>query len=155
MKLLDTIAGIRILQFDDDSLFYVAPMMIDADGSGESHGDPYFQADTSLRFHGKALNSDIENYIVVPPQIIHGVRGIVLGCQAFVTNPITHLSVPAVVGDIGPHSKLGEGSIALAKAISVPESPISGGCPWPYIIYRIFPGTPAQANGKVYDLQPS
>ena len=31
---------------------------------------------------GTALNADLESYIVVPPAIIAGTKGIVLGCAA-------------------------------------------------------------------------
>lgn len=34
---------------------------------------------------------------------------------------------PAIVADVGPHGKIGEGSIALARALGINASPIHGG----------------------------
>ena len=51
----------------DGSCHMFADYDVDVDGSGSSHGDPYFQPDTTLHRAGKALNSDLENFIVLPP----------------------------------------------------------------------------------------
>jgi len=48
---------------------FIADADIDADGSGSSHGDPYFQNDTTLHYNGMALNSDVDKFIVVPPSL--------------------------------------------------------------------------------------
>ncbi|PYJ80472.1 MAG: hypothetical protein DME69_00520 [Verrucomicrobia bacterium] len=46
----------------------------------------------------------------------------------------------AVYADVGPASKIGEGSIALAAALGVPSSPKSGGVAHG-IVYIVFPGS--------------
>ncbi len=74
MRIIATIEGEQIIENDDLSITYKAKAAIDGDGSGDSHGDPDWQNDTSLHWNGKALNSDIDRYIVVPPAIINGVK---------------------------------------------------------------------------------
>ena len=152
MKILATIEGFPITINDDGSISFSANGRIDGDGSGSSHGDPDFQADTSLHHaNGQALNADLESYCVVPPQIIMGVPGIVLGCKGQITYQGTTIS--AVVGDIGPHSKLGEMSIAAAAALGIPSSPTTGGIEGqgPGVHYQLWPGVAADG----YNLQAS
>ena len=152
MKILTTIEGCPITEHDDGSLTYTAPAMIDGDGCGPSHGDPDYQPDTTLHDDGRPLNSDVDRYIVVPPQVRDGVSGVVLGCQARVVNTRTGHATDAVVGDIGPHAKIGEISIATAKAIGVEASPTTGGEEARVIAYTIWPGRPAIVCGKKYVL---
>lgn len=154
MKTLDTIEGCDLVDNEDGSLTVVAPAMIDDDGSGDAHGDPDEQPDTSLHQAGRPLNADVDRYIVLPPQVIAMVAGIVLGCRVLVYNLITELSTEAVVGDIGPRSKIGEMSIACARAIGVPPSPTTGGEERHVIRYTFWPGIPACVEGKAYTLQP-
>lgn len=155
MKTLATIEDVVVTLHDDGSITFTAPAMIDGDGSGSSHGDPDFQGDTSLHDHGKALNSDVDRYIVVPPQIIKAVAPLVMGCQARVVNTHTGHATDAVVGDIGPRSKIGEISIATAKAIDVDASPTTGGEERHIIAYTIWPGKPGVVCGKQYTLAKS
>lgn len=93
-------------------------------------------------------------FIVVPPAIRDGVKGVVMGCQANVTNMKTGQHTAAVVADIGPRTKLGELSCACALAIGLNPSPISGGMDEHKVEYVLFPGVPAKVNGKTYGLQP-
>lgn len=152
MKTLDIIEGHSIFLRDDGSVVYTAKMAIDGDGTGSSHGDPDFQPRTSLKLNGEFLNADVDKYIVVPPAIIQGVAPIVLGCQAYVSYKGARVS--AVVGDIGPHKKLGEASIATARSLGIPSSPLTGGVE-SGVDYTIMPGVPAVVDGKHYQLQSS
>jgi hypothetical protein len=155
MRVIDTIEGEQILENPyDQSVSFKAKAAVDTDGSGPLHGDPCAQRDTSLHRQGKALNADEDCYIVVPPAIIQGTKGIVLGCQAFATNTKNGKHTEAVVGDVGPHKKLGEISVATARALGINPSPNTGGVDEHIIEYRLFPGTPAVVNGKHYTLQP-
>lgn len=154
-KLLATIEGCDITLFDDGTVKYTAKFAVDTDGSGPLHGDPDAQADTSLHLNGKALNADVDKYIVVPPAIIHGVGPVVLGCQAFARNTRNGMKSEAVVGDIGPHKKLGEGSVALAKALGINPSPTRGGEDAHIVEITILPGQAAAVDAKQYTLQPS
>lgn len=154
-KLLGVLENCPILLQPDGTVHVVAKAAIDGDGTGSSHGDPDFQPRTSLKDKGNFLNSDVDIYIVVPPAIEDGVEPVVLGCQATVTNRTNGKSTAAVVGDIGPKNKIGEISIACAKALGIDPSPTTGGEAAHVIEYIITPGKPAVVNGKTYALQPA
>jgi hypothetical protein len=98
-------------------------------------------------------------FMVVPPMIIRGVAGIVMGCRCVVTNTRNGRSVQGVVADGGPSDHLGEISLACAKAIGVPAGTThpanGGGASSPTIVYHLYPGTPAVVNGVTYPLQHS
>jgi Fungal chitosanase of glycosyl hydrolase group 75 len=103
------------------------------------------------------IDSATVPFIVVPPMIIRGVAGAVLGCRCVVTNTRTGQSVEAVVADTGPKNHLGEISFACAQAIGVridSTHPAQGdGASSPSIHYQLFPGTAAVVNGVTYPLQ--
>lgn len=109
----------------------------------------------------KYVDSATVPFVVVPPMIINGVAGVVMGCRAVVTNTKNNKSVEAVVADGGPRNKLGEISLACAKAIGVPAGEgarhpaNSGGVDSHIIQYQLFPGVAAEVNGVTYPLQPS
>ncbi len=103
---------------------------------------------TWYRHPGKSANDpaayvDAETvpYIVVPSLIIQSVPGVVRGCKARVT--LGNKSVDCVVADKGPRNKIGELSIAAARAIGVPSSPRTGGTEKPEILYELWPGIAA------------
>ena len=83
------------------------------------------------------VDSEVVPYIAIPPEMKteHGVR---LGDLCVVGYRETWS--PALVADIGPRGKHGEGSIALAKALEIPPSPRNGGVDRG-VVYVIFPGT--------------
>jgi hypothetical protein len=155
MRIIATIENEPITEHDDGSVTFRAKAAIDSDGIGPHHGDKTAQNETSLKVNGQYLNADEDCYIVVPPAIINGVKGIVLGCQAHVTNSKTGAYTDAVVGDIGPHNKLGEISCATASAIGLNPSPVSGGVDAHIIDYVLHPGDPAVVGLRKYTLQPS
>lgn len=143
----------------DGSYSFTSCMMIDDDGSGDPHDDPDFQARTSYRNEGpdgvpRWLNADIVPYFVLPPQIIRGVKGVVLGCKGQIQNLVNGLMTDAMPGDVGPHTKLGEAAIASAKRVGVPSSPTSGGVETRIIRYTFWPDVPAVIDGVTYALQP-
>jgi hypothetical protein len=154
MKTIAIIENEVIREFDDNTVRFKAKAAVDTDGSGPLHGDPCAQRDTSLHWRGKPLNADEDRYIVVPPAIIQGVKGIVLGCQAYAKNIKNGHETECVVGDVGPRKKLGEVSVATAKALGINPSPTSGGVDEHIIEYTLKPGVPATVNGKAYTLQP-
>ena len=84
------------------------------------------------------VDSDAIPFIVVP-----GVeRGrALLGDYAFIVNRGNGQSSPAIVADLGPKDKIGEGSIELARRLGIRENPRRGGTSKPDIFYIIFPGT--------------
>ena len=152
MRVITTIEGEVITEHDDLSVHYRAKAAIDSDGVGPHHGDRTAQDQTSYK---PDLNADEDRYIVVPPAIRDGVKGVVMGCMAQVTNTLNGRHTAAVVGDIGPHKKLGEISCACAAAIGLNPSPVDGGIDEHVIEYIIFPDVPAIVNGKQYTLQPA
>jgi len=152
MRVLTTIEGEVITEHDDLSVHFRSKAAIDSDGTGPHHGDKTAQDETSYK---PDLNADEDRYIVVPPAIRNGVKGIVMGCMAHVTNTLSGKHTAAVVGDIGPHRKLGEISCACASAIGLDPSPVHGGVDDHVIEYIIYPGLAAVVNGKVYKLQPA
>jgi len=109
----------------------------------------------------KYVDSATVPFVVVPPMIIEGVEGVVLGCRVVVTNTGNGRSVEALVADSGPSNKLGEISLACARAIGVPVNEASahpansGGTESHTIRYQLFPGTGATVNGVAYPLQHS
>lgn len=137
----------------DDSILFRANGRVDTDGSGPLHGDPDAQADTTLHFEGKALNADVDKYIVLPPAIIKAVPGIVLGSQALVHNIRNGKQSYAVVGDVGPRHKLGEISNALAIALGLSGNPNTGGTDDFILDFTVWPGHPAVVDGRQYSLQ--
>ncbi len=152
MRVIATIEGEDILENPDGSVSYRAKAAIDSDGTGPHHGDQTAQDETTYK---PDLNADHDRYIVVPPAIRNGVKGVVMGCRAHVTNTRNGKQTEAVVGDIGPRKKLGEISCACASAIGLNPSPVSGGVDEHVIEYVLWPGVPALVNGVQYKLQPA
>ena len=103
---------------------------------------------TWYRHPGKSANDptayiDAETvpYIVVPPLVVQQTAGIVRGCRAKIT--YKGKSVECVVADRGPAAKIGEISIAAARAVGIPSSPRNGGTEKPEVLYELWPGEPA------------
>ena len=103
---------------------------------------------TWYRYPGKSsddpaayVDSETVPYVVVPPLIIQKTRGIVRGSRARVT--YRGNSVDCVVADRGPRSKIGELSIAAARAVGIPSSPKNGGTTRPEVLYELWPGIAA------------
>lgn len=95
------------------------------------------------------LDSMTVPYIAVPPIVISHTTGVVRGCRARVT--WKGKSIDAVVGDKGPRNKIGELSIAAARALGMPDSPRTGGITKAEVLYELWPGQPAPG----YELQPA
>ena len=87
------------------------------------------------------VDSETIPYVVVPPLVIQKTAGIVRGCKARVT--WRSKSVECVVADKGPSNKIGELSIAAARAIGLPSSPRNGGTEKPDVLYELWPGVAA------------
>lgn len=87
------------------------------------------------------VDAETVPYIVVPPIIVQKTAGVVRGCKARVTR--NGVSVDCVVADLGPTNKVGELSIAAARALDVPSSPRHGGEDNQTITYELWPGEAA------------
>jgi hypothetical protein len=88
------------------------------------------------------VNASRVPYIVLPPEAKRwGAR---LGDIGAVWNRETEKLAFAIFDDVGPATKIGEGSVALARRLGVPASPKSGG-QGSGIAYVVFTGS---GNGK-------
>jgi len=147
--LVTSAMGIPIVQGRNDPcpgayISATALFILGANGAPLPKADPF-----------KYVDAATVPYVVVPPAIRNGVKGVVMGCLAHVTNTKNGKHTAAVVADVGPRKKLGEISCACAAAIGVNPSPTSGGEESHTIEYVIFPGVPAIVNGTQYHLQPA
>lgn len=98
------------------------------------------------------VDSETVPFIVVEDFIRRRAKGVVLGCKARITNTTNGKSVDAVVADLGPLYKIGEISMAAAKAIGIPWSARTGGEERNVVQYELWPGVPAVVNGTTYNL---
>jgi hypothetical protein len=125
-----------------DLTYFVSGMSITTDGicSKPCPNDPMHQDTTSLRDPdtAKSLDPTQISYVVLPLRKSKTDQ-IALGDLAAVYNAQNKKLAFAVVGDLGPPSRLGEGSIALAQALDIPISPLSGVKGG--ISYVVFPNT--------------
>lgn len=155
MKTLLTIYPVTIYHmFGGRYVQFTSDLDVCNDGSGPSHGDPYYQSQTAYYNGGQYLNADVDKYIVVPPQVRSMVPPIVMGCRARLTNLKTGAWHAAVVGDIGPETKTGEAAYCLAHLIN-PNITHNTGDESPIYLYELWPGIPAVVDGKRYALEPA
>lgn len=142
-------------------------ILVDAHGKPVQQGsnDPYpgmYISPTSLQDHGygvldprRYVDSVTTSYISIPSNEIHD-HTIKLGDVGLAYNTATSQWSAAVVADVGPKNKFGEGSIALAQAIGIENtSPKNGGADGG-IIWIVFknsaigwPLSPAEVDEKV------
>jgi hypothetical protein len=116
----------------------------------------FYVSATAYQWAGRApsdprryVDSETIPYVVVSPLIRNAAKGIVLGCKARIS--YNGRSVDAVVADIGPRKKIGELSIAAAKALGFPSSPRTGGVD-SGVRYELWPGVAAVVSRVTYDL---
>jgi hypothetical protein len=148
------IGSTPVFQTDENGLEFVEDACIDIDGHADSHGDPYWQRETSLKLNGHSIDAQVVPYIVLPPGVILAVKDVVLGCRAKVTNTKTGQSTEAVVADVGPRKKLGEISCECARRVGLSGNPNNGGTSEKILKYNVWPGRPAFVDGVKYALQP-
>lgn len=137
-------------------------VILDSDGEPKVFADGVIASKTAYKFPNKShddptayVDSETVPCITVPPLVIKGVKGIVLGSRCRVTNTQNKRVVEGVVADVGPRNKIGEISIAMAKALGIPESPRFGGASEPILEYEIWPDVSATVLGVNYPLQAS
>lgn len=125
--------GVRV-----NPLAFEAGMAIDADGAGNAwRSDPWGQPSTSLRWSsGRSLDPTVTPFYVLPNGFAAKHDEVRKGDVAavFYQGKVAY----AIYGDAGPRDKLGEGSIALARALGIPSSPRGGGT-GSGVIYVVFP----------------
>jgi len=107
----------------------------------------YYVSTTSLRnaagsvsASGTYVNAGKIPYVVLPPEFMQQF-GVALGDLALVINQKNGKSSPAIFADVGPRGRIGEGSVALARALGLDANPRRGGTGAPSIAYLVFPGS--------------
>lgn len=116
----------------------------------QSAHDPapgFFVSPTSLQDPDRRVE-DPRRYVdastipyIVLPGLVRDKGGVRLGDFATVRNRKNGKIVHAIFADGGPRGKIGEGSIALAKALGIPSSPKHGGTDRKEIAYVVFAGS--------------
>jgi hypothetical protein len=108
----------------------------------------FYVSTTSLEDPSKArtdprryVDSSTVPYIVFPGRFGSGSVRPKLGDLAAVYYERTQKVAFAVFADIGPPTKLGEGSIALADRLGIPSNPKSGGGTSSGVLTIVFPGS--------------
>jgi hypothetical protein len=99
--------------------------------------NPHLRADDPAAY----VDAETVPYIVVPPMIVRKTYGVVRGAKARVT--WNGKSVDCVVAELGPHDRIGEMSIAAARALGIPASPRHGGLAAPEVVYELWPDVAA------------
>jgi len=128
-----------------------------SDGNGHplTDGEGNAYSKTSLILPGNVANRSVDAfsvpYVVVNPHVQYNATGVVLGCLATVA--YQGRSIEAVVADVGPGNRIGEISVAAAKALGIADSPLSGGVSTHEVSYTLYPGKAAVLNGVTYPLQ--
>jgi Fungal chitosanase of glycosyl hydrolase group 75 len=102
---------------------------------------------SDLRSPKRYIDATKVPYVALPQDFARAFD-IHLGDLAVVVNRANGRTAYAIFADVGPRGRIGEGSIALAKALDMPADPrhssVSGG-----VIYLIFPGSELPADGRV------
>lgn len=127
-------------------IYFRAGMQVDADGSPRARQiDPCGQTETSLRHpNGAPVNAERVPYFVLPGGSYKHL-GIKLGDIAAVR--YQGKVQFAVFADVGPSYKMGEGSMALAQALGINNSPTRGGTSRPDVEYLVFRGSGDRTPG--------
>jgi hypothetical protein len=120
----------------------------------------YYVSTTSLEDAGISNDANPKKYVdarkipyIVLPGEVAGRFGIRLGDFAVVANRRNgrFAYAYAIYADVGPPGKLGEGSVALAKALRLPSNPRGGGVE-DGVWFLIFPGS-GRGPGKLRTLK--
>ncbi len=153
MKLLLTIAGVKVYQDQKRKVTFTAGAMIDGDGDPLNvDNDPHWQAGTALNYQGKPINAQRVPYAVIPPELRDKALGVVMGCLVKLTNLKNGKSCAAVIADEGPPGKLGEISCEAARRLGIPASALNGGTHEKIVRYELLCGVPATVDGITYGL---
>jgi hypothetical protein len=102
-------------------------------GSMTWYRHPDMRADDPAAY----IDAETVPYIVVPPMIVRKTYGVVRGAKARAS--WNGASVDCVVAELGPHDRIGELSIAAARALGIPASPREGGLDRPEVHYELWP----------------
>ena len=152
-RLLATIQGVAITLCGDGVVRFIANADIDSDGGPNIDHDPCWQPDTTLRHAGASINAQQVPYVVIPIGILNMVGPIGLGCLVTCTHILTGKAGSGVLADLGPRSKVGEISPAMARLLGIDPNSRTGGESRNVIRYELHIGVPAVIDGVTYALQ--
>jgi hypothetical protein len=148
----DNVSGLDNLQNAKDKNGNFVGVVLGANGKPvvQKAGDPapgFFVSSTSLVDSAVKEKGNPLRYVnseTVPYFVLAGAEPmrnrVTLGDFGVVFNGKNGKLVFAIYADVGPSKKLGEGSIALAKALGINPSPRHGGTDGG-ILYVVFPGS--------------
>lgn len=121
-QIIAVIGGSAIQKMDDGRISFPANASLetaDKPNPAGSDKDPSFVTDESM-----GLDSGSVNYIAISKEVVKFVPQLVLGSAVTVYNHETKMFVSdAVVGSQGSSKRIGQISIALAKALGIPTKP--------------------------------
>lgn len=143
--------GLYILG-DNKALYLIASDLdLDSDGSGLG-GDATSQSETSLRdAHGKSLDANAVPFFVLPGHWGHGAA---IGDYGVIFTS-THFAY-FICGDIGPQTKIGEGSLELHRRLGaerVQHGHVVDASLGQMVRVLIFPGSGTHVFFTVADIQ--
>lgn len=127
-----------------------------SNGSGhpltDGNGNAFSKTSLILPGHvgQRAVDATYVAYIVVNPHVRLNSSGIIMGCSGTIT--YGSKTIQAVVADVSGGNDIGEISIAAAKALGIPDSPLTGGVS-SGVQFTLYPGQAAVLNGVTYPLQ--
>ncbi len=123
-------------------------VILDVDDQPKDFAGGVIASRTKYRHPGLAaddpvayVDAETVPYIVVPPLVVDRIAGFVCGCRARVT--WRGSSVDCVVAVQGPANRIGEISIAAARALGMNPSPRNGGTEAAEVLYELWPGVVA------------
>lgn len=99
------------------------------------------------------IDSELIPYIAIPRVIQMKARGVVMGCLVECRNMRTGTVVQGMVADIGPRTKTGEVSIAMARSLGLLASPRVGGTD-DYIIKYVIHPNKTYVGGAIREAYP-
>ncbi len=144
---------IRVVQHEDEvfAIQYQAKMAICSDGASnitrdkaEAEADPRLRHDpwylpkTAMNFEGEPVDADAVPYVVLPPPVYQA-TGAKKGDLCEVT--YNGLQCYAIYAEVGPKTKIGEGSMYLARQLGINDDPRVGGLSAHEVTYTILVGS--------------
>jgi hypothetical protein len=91
-------------------------------------------------------SGNVPYYVV--PNSLKTMSGLYMGDVGYIYNTQNGLGSFAILADIGPSGKLGEGSMQLAQRLGINPNPKTGGTSSPIIYYILFPNS-GFGQGKI------
>ena len=135
-----------VVEEEDGRVHFLADADVDADGANGQNGK---QAAYKIDDSGSELLANGGMKVRADGKDAQMTAGVVRASKARAT---WHgKSVDCVVADRGPVNRIGELSIAAARALGMNPSPRTGGVDSPEVLYEVWPGLAAPG----FELQPA